>query len=95
LDFLRRCLPARIERALNELPETLDDTYERTLLEISKANWEFAHRLLQCVAVACRPLRVEELAEFLAFDFEHRTNSGISREFPASRSNTWGVVDMP
>jgi hypothetical protein len=70
LDFLRRCLPARIERAIAELPKTLDDTYERTLLEISEANWEFAHRLLQCVAVACRPLGVEELAEFLAFDFK-------------------------
>jgi hypothetical protein len=69
LDFLRRCLPARVEGALAELPKTLDDTYERTLLEINEANWEFAHRLLQCVAVACRPLRVEELAEFLAFDF--------------------------
>jgi hypothetical protein len=80
LDFLRRCLPARIERALNELPETLDDTYERTLLEIPKANWEFAHRLLQCVAVACRPLRVEELAEFLAFDF----NTGPIPEFHES-----------
>jgi ankyrin repeat protein len=70
LDFLRRCLPARIERALTELPETLDDTYERTLRDIGKANWEFAHRLLQCVTAACRPLRVEELAEFLAFDFK-------------------------
>ena len=37
---------------------------------MKKANWEFAHRLLQCIAVASRPLRVEELAEFLAFDFE-------------------------
>ena len=37
---------------------------------MKKANWEFAHRLLQCVAVALRPLHVEELAEFLAFDFE-------------------------
>ena len=37
---------------------------------MKKANCEFAHRLLQCVAVASRPLRVEELAEFLAFDFE-------------------------
>lgn len=69
-DFLRGCLPARIRRAIFELPETLDATYERTLRDIKKANWEFAHRLLQCVAVASRPLRVDELAEFLAFDFE-------------------------
>jgi ankyrin repeat protein len=40
------------------------------LQEIKERNWEFAQRLLQCVAVVSRPLRVEELAEFLAFDFK-------------------------
>jgi ankyrin repeat protein len=40
------------------------------LREINEANWEFACRLFQCVSVASRPLRVEELAEFLAFDFK-------------------------
>jgi ankyrin repeat protein len=63
-------VPARIRRALAELPETLDETYERALREIKKAEWEITHRLFQFVAVACRPLRVEELAELLAFDFE-------------------------
>jgi hypothetical protein len=53
-----------------DLPETLDETYERTLREINKADWEFAHRLFQFVAVAVRPLRVEELAELFAFDFK-------------------------
>ncbi len=62
-------IPARIRRALAELPETLDETYQRTLREIKNAQWEFAHRLFQFVAVASRPLRVEELAELLAFDF--------------------------
>jgi ankyrin repeat protein len=52
------------------LPDTLDGTYDRTLEEIGKQNWEYAHRLFQCVAVASRPLRVEEVAEFLAFDFD-------------------------
>jgi ankyrin repeat protein len=69
LDYLSRCLPGRIRDALDELPETLDGTYERTLREINDANWEFARRLLLCVAVVSHPLRVEELAEFLAFDF--------------------------
>ena len=32
LDRLRRCLSPRIRRALDELPETLDETYERILL---------------------------------------------------------------
>ena len=70
LDRLRRCLSPRIRRALDELPETLDGTYERTLLDIDEEHWAYAHRLFQCVVVARRPLRVEELAEFLAFKSE-------------------------
>ena len=69
LEYLARCLPGRIRHALDELPSTLDATYERTLQEIDGTNWEFARRLLHCVAVVSRPLRVEELAEFLTFDF--------------------------
>jgi hypothetical protein len=64
------CIPARIQHALAELPETLDETYERTLRGINKANWEFAHRIFQFVSVASRPLHVKELADLLAFDFE-------------------------
>ena len=63
-------LPARIRHALAELPDTLDETYERTLREINKAEWEIAHRLFQFVSVARRPLLVKELADLLAFDFE-------------------------
>jgi len=70
LDRLRRCLSPRIRRALDELPETLDETYERTLLDIDDENWEYAHRLFQCIVVACRPLHVEELAGFLIFKSE-------------------------
>jgi hypothetical protein len=64
------CIPERILHALADLPETLDCTYERTLREIHKPDWEFAHRLFRFCTVAARPLRVEELAELLAFDFE-------------------------
>ena len=70
LEYLADCLPGRIRHALDGLPETLDGTYERTLRNIKDVNWEFARRLLQCVAVARRPLRVGELAELLAFDFQ-------------------------
>ena len=55
---------------LEELPETLDATYERILQEIPKPNRVHAHRLLQCLTVAVRPLVVEELAEVLAMDFD-------------------------
>jgi ankyrin repeat protein len=70
--YICGCIPARIRHALDDLPETLDETYRRTLREINKADWEFAHRLFQFVAVASRPLRVQELAELLAFDFNTR-----------------------
>ena len=62
---------------LNELPETLDETYERILQEIPKSTRVYAHRLLQCLTVALRPLRVEELAEVLAVDLD--ATGGIPR----------------
>jgi hypothetical protein len=72
LDTLRRCIPASIRKALNELPITLDETYERTLQCIPKEQQRHAHRLFQCLIAAIRPLRVEELTEMFAiqFDFE-------------------------
>ena len=70
LDTLRRCMPSSIRKALNELPTTLDATYERALEEIPKEKWQDAHRLFQCLVVAIRPLRVEELAELFAIEFD-------------------------
>ena len=61
------------------MPTTLDGTYAHILEEIDEQNWEYAHRLFQCVAAASRPLRAEELAEFLVFDFE----AGSTPEFLA------------
>ena len=58
---------------MEELPESLDETYERILREIRKPNQGHANRLLQCLVAAVRPLRVEELAEILAFDFDAKS----------------------
>ena len=69
LEILRQCFPPSVRRFLEELPESLDETYERMLTEIKKPNRDHARRLLQCLVVAIRPLRVEELAEVLAVDF--------------------------
>jgi ankyrin repeat protein len=68
LEVLRRCFPANLRQALEELPKSLDETYKRILNEINNENWKLAYRLLQCLAVALRPLLVEELAEVLAFN---------------------------
>ncbi|KAI9442915.1 ankyrin repeat-containing domain protein [Lactarius indigo] len=70
LDTLRQCLPSSVRQTLEELPESLDETYERIVTDIKKANSAHAYRMLQCLAVAIRPLSVAELAELLAFDFD-------------------------
>src|SRR6266702_7532573 len=70
LETLRQCLPQSVRRTLNELPESLDETYERVMMEIKRANQAHAYRMLQCLTVAVRPLSVAELAELLAFDFD-------------------------
>jgi hypothetical protein len=67
---------------MEELPDSLDETYERILREIRKPNEGHARRMLQCLVVAVRPLRVEELAEVLAFDF---SGEGIPKLNPAWR----------
>jgi ankyrin repeat protein len=69
LEVLQHALPSSIRRVLEELPESLDETYERILREIRKLNQGHARRLLHCLAAAVRPLRVEEIAEVLAIDF--------------------------
>ncbi|KAH9025261.1 hypothetical protein EDB83DRAFT_2657882 [Lactarius deliciosus] len=76
LDTLRQCLPSSVRQTLEELPESLDETYERIMMDIRKANSADAYHMLQCLAVAIRPLSVAELAELLAFDF-NATKRGI------------------
>ena len=82
LEVLRHCFPSSVQRILEELPESLDETYERILREIKKPNQGHAHRLLQCLVAAVRPLQVKELAEILAFDF---STPGIPKLNPGWR----------
>ncbi|KAN0140109.1 Ankyrin repeat-containing domain protein [Lactarius tabidus] len=70
LETLRQCLPQSVRRTLNELPESLDETYQWLMMEIKRVNQVHAYRMLQCLTVAARPLSVAELAELLTFDFD-------------------------
>jgi len=83
LEVLRHCFPSSVRRTLDELPESLDETYERVLKEIKKPNRHRAHQLLQCLVAAIRPLRVDELAEVLAVDFDNP--EGIAKLNPSWR----------
>jgi hypothetical protein len=51
------------------------------LKDIGEQNWEYAHRLFQCVAVASRPLRVEELAELLSFDYDAESTPTLREDW--------------
>src|SRR5579863_4065342 len=84
LEALRQCPLRKISCALEELPETLDDTYERILSGIPKAKREDAHRIFQWLLVSSGPLGVEELAEVFMIDFDAET-SGIPKFDPGWR----------
>lgn len=70
VEALRNCFPSAILRALDDLPKSLDETYDRILLGIPQERRGYAQRFLHCLSVAIRPLRVEELAEILAIKFD-------------------------
>ena len=79
MNALQHCYPPDLHRLLNELPKTLDVTYERILKRINEASRDNAHRLLQCLTVASRPLRVEEIAELLEFDCRAPSSGGVPK----------------
>src|SRR5712675_1367495 len=83
LEVLRHCPPSNIRRTLKELPKSIEKTYERILKDIKEPNRDHAHRIFQCLVVAVRPLRVEELAEVLAVDFDDP--GGIAKLKPSWR----------
>src|SRR5947208_16008831 len=69
LEVLRNCLklPA-LRQKLKELPETLDETYNRILLSIPENCHYEAHAVLQWLAYSRRPMNVAEVAEAIAVD---------------------------
>ncbi|KAH9003601.1 ankyrin repeat-containing domain protein [Lactarius hatsudake] len=52
LEMLRLCFPSRVRQFVNELPDSLDETYERVLKGIPRMNRSHVHCLLQCLTVA-------------------------------------------
>jgi hypothetical protein len=64
LEALGDCLTATsVESALSDLPNTLDETYDRILGNIDSQNLDYARTAFAILVVTCRPLKVEELAE--------------------------------
>lgn len=71
LDILQHCLFVRgLEEALESLPRTLHETYERILCSIDQSHRRLAIKALQWLLYSTRPLTVQELAEVLAINVE-------------------------
>ncbi|KAI9878142.1 MAG: hypothetical protein M1830_001788 [Pleopsidium flavum] len=69
IDVLRRCrkLPLLRQR-LRELPNTIDETYDRILLNIPEDDQQAAHATLQWLAFSQRPMTLGEISEAIAVD---------------------------
>jgi len=69
MDILPKSLPATVVRVVEDVPDTLDETYERLLYRLPEENWEHTFHAFQILLVATRPLTMEELCLVLAIDF--------------------------
>ncbi|KAK2798302.1 hypothetical protein FQN50_008858 [Emmonsiellopsis sp. PD_5] len=67
LDILQNCLDRRkLDKALESLPATLEETYARILANINEDYREEAIRILQFLTYSERPLTLEEAIDVLA-----------------------------
>lgn len=62
---LNRCKISEVEKTLEQFPSDLYGLYDRMLLQIEPDRRKIAVRLIRWIVTACRPLRVEELANAL------------------------------
>ena len=78
-DVLRKCRTQKdVDTVLSTLPPTLEETYDRILDNIDESYKTEVRAVLQWLAFAERPMRLEEIAEIVAFDESH-TNFDAKR----------------
>ena len=69
LDSLKACLkPSAVRQTLQSLPKTLDETYDRILLNIKEENYHEALSALTWLLFSNEPLQIEEIAEAMVID---------------------------
>ncbi|KAF8435389.1 hypothetical protein L210DRAFT_877801, partial [Boletus edulis BED1] len=76
IDMLLRCVIMKeVRNTLNNLPEGLNETYERILIGIDTDVWksQFVKRALLWLVAAPRPLYLDELVEGVLINFSSRT----------------------
>lgn len=71
LDALQKCLNlSALRKTLGSLPKTLDETYERILLNIPDEYSDYAMRILHWLTHSLRPLSLDELSEIVAVNLQ-------------------------
>ncbi|RSL58813.1 hypothetical protein CEP54_007574 [Fusarium duplospermum] len=70
LQALEECHTAQeLDEALESLPTTLEETYERSLLAIEEKRREGFRHILRWLSFSARPMHLDEITEVLAIDF--------------------------
>lgn len=71
LGALQKCLNlSALRKTLGSLPKTLDETYERILLNIPDEYSDYAIRILHWLTHSLRPLSLDELSEIVAVNLQ-------------------------
>ena len=71
LELIKNCMQAgSVRKTLENLPQTLEGTYDRILHTIPEDRWEIVRAALLLLASSLRPLTLQELAEGMAVDAE-------------------------
>lgn len=74
LDALARCSSVKaLRNALESLPHTLDETYDRILLSIPEEHRGIAMIMLQWLTFSARPISLGEMAEIVSIDVDNIT----------------------
>ena len=63
------------------LPETLDKTYDQILGRVSAEDYQFALKILPWLTFSTRPLRLEEIAEVIAIDYNNSPPFDLDKRF--------------
>ena len=75
---------AEVRRALNELPEDLDKTYERILRRVPQKYCDYALRVLQWLCIADEPVRVNHVMAAFAADIGDDPRIDLDSQFSSS-----------
>jgi ankyrin repeat protein len=81
------------QRIVDELPQTLTETYERFLQSIPENHLALASRLLHTIIGSARPLTLDEMGVLIAIEDNHRTVAAIEEDAqPNVREMIEGVL---